>query len=188
MNDFTILADKFLVAMPSLEDPDFFHSVVYICEHSEEGAMGIIVNHPLDLPSSELLTHMGIETTEQSLDLLPVFAGGPQQQEHGFVLHSASELEWQAQLKVSDETYITTSRDILVDIGQGHGPDNFIIALGFASWEAGQLEEELTENCWLITPSSTQIMFNIPHDSRWRAAASRMGIDFNTMTNDLGHA
>lgn len=181
------LANHFLIAMPRLADPNFFHTVTYICEHTTEGALGIVINRPLEMRLGEILTHMDIPNTDPRAADIPVHMGGPVQQERGFVLHTPLG-DWEATLKVTDEIGITTSRDILTAIAEGRGPQQVLIALGYAGWGGGQLEQEMADNAWLSGPANTQILFEIPEAQRWEAAAASLGVDLNLLSGDVGHA
>jgi putative transcriptional regulator len=173
--------------MPSLSDPNFSQTVTYVCEHNEKGAMGIVINRPLDLTLGEVLSHMQI-TAGQKLDVKrPVLIGGPVQGEHGFVLHTPVG-QWSSSLEVSDGIAVTTSRDILLALADGKGPEHFLVALGYAGWDAGQLEKEMAENAWLSGPADSHVLFDVPLDKRWIAAAALLGIDLNLLSSDVGHA
>lgn len=181
------LRDHFLLAMPTLSEGIFSHSITYICEHGESGAMGIVINQPLDLTVGEIFEHLQINASDDFSDL-PVMAGGPVQIDHGFVLHRNSHPNWEASLKVTDEITLTTSRDILRAIANGSGPDEHLIALGYAGWSAGQLEQELAENSWLTLPANSDIIFSTPAEQRLNAAAAQLGIDMNLISGEAGHA
>ncbi|HHJ13987.1 MAG TPA: YqgE/AlgH family protein [Gammaproteobacteria bacterium] len=183
----TSLTNQFLIAMPALEDPNFFHSVTYICQHDEEGAMGLVINRPLNMQLGEILQHIRIRDASDEARQLPVFLGGPVQTERGFVLHSPLQ-EWEATMKVTDSIGITSSLDILHAIARGEGPDRKLITLGYAGWGAGQLEHELANNAWLSAPADPEVMFSLPVEQRWRAAASRLGVDLDLLSGDTGHA
>lgn len=183
----TSLTNHFLIAMPQLEDPNFFHTVTYICEHNQQGAMGIVINRPLDLTVGEVLAHMEIEFPDPPAARQTVYMGGPVQQERGFVLHRPP-TRWDATLPITDEIAITTSRDILVALGRGEGPDRALVALGYAGWGAGQLEQEIAENAWLSGPADPGILFETASEQRWEAAAALLGVDLNLLSGDAGHA
>ncbi len=184
------LTNQFLIAMPSLADPNFSQSVTYICEHSQEGALGIIINHPLDIQLSEVLQHMNIEAETPAILNRPVFLGGPLQRERGFVIHSPIG-SWDSVLNIAD-IGVASSRDILEAIARGTGPKHTLVALGYAAWGPGQLEKELASNDWLNGPASARVLFDLPFDlsreQRWHAAAALTGIDLNRLSNDVGHA
>lgn len=189
MSVYTSLQNHFLIATPGMQDPNFVRSVVYICEHSPEGAMGIIVNTPLQLELGDVLDNMNIKTLDQKILHTPVLAGGPIQQERGFVIHRLDKNHsWESSLALNTQISITTSKDILEAIADQKGPDDLIIALGYAGWESGQLEKEIAQNSWLCGPADPNILFNIPIEQRWRAAGALLGIDMDNLSYDVGHA
>lgn len=187
MADTQFLTNHFLIAMPALADPNFFHTVTYICEHDSDGAMGLVINRPLELSLGEILTHMSIDQVSAEAARVPVFQGGPMQTERGFVLHQPLG-SWEATLKVSEDIGVTASQDILNAIAEGAGPQRAMIVLGYAGWAAGQLEREMAENAWLSGPANAQILFETPIDKRWEAAAACLGVDLNLLSSDAGHA
>lgn len=185
----TSLKDHFLIAMPNMADPRFSHSVIYICEHSSEGAMGLVINLPLNISLGDILLNMNITTEDETINHLPVLAGGPIQQERGFVLHRPlAEQKWESSLSLTQHISVTTSKDILFALAHHKGPKDVIIALGYASWEAGQLEQEIAQNTWLCGPADPQILFDVAPENRWRAAGALLGIDMDCMSTDIGHA
>jgi len=149
--------------------------------------MGIVINQPLDLSVEEIFEHLQI-TARQDFSTMPVMAGGPVQIDHGFVLHRKCEKTWEASLKVTPEITLTTSRDILRAIANDKGPNDHLIALGYAGWAAGQLEQELADNSWLTMPANSDIIFSTPADQRLGAAAASLGIDMNLISGEAGHA
>ena len=181
------LKSQLLIAMPSLEDPNFSRTVTYICEHNDQGAMGIVLNRPTDLSLSDVLRHMDIEGGLGNAGEQIVYLGGPVEEERGFVLHSHSP-PWDSTLAVNDAISVTTSRDILEAMARGNGPAHTLVALGYAGWGAGQLERELQENAWLSGPSDESILFELPPDQRWEAAARLLGVDVNLLSSEAGHA
>lgn len=181
------LRNHFLLAMPSLSEGIFCHSITYICEHGESGAMGIVINQPLELSVEEIFDHLQIDS-QRDFSEEPVLAGGPVQIDHGFVLHRGSGKQWEASLTVTEEITLTTSRDILRAIASGTGPEEHLIALGYAGWSAGQLEQELAENAWLSLPADSEIIFQTPAERRLSAAAEQLGIDINLISSEAGHA
>lgn len=185
------LQHHFLIAMPALEDPLFKRSVVYICEYNEDGAMGIIINKPLEnLQVAGVLEKLDIvpDPVDPTLRLdKPVFIGGPLAEDRGFILHSPGN-NFSSSISISDEVTITTSRDVLETLGTPDQPQNVLVALGYSSWEKGQLEEEIMENAWLTAPASTDILFRTPIAERWREAARLVGVDIHNMPSDAGHA
>ncbi len=188
MSDFVSLKNHLLIAMPSLQDHNFAKSVTLVCEHNPDGAMGIVINHPLDFSTKELLSHMEIPTSDdQSQNINPVFAGGPVQTDRGFVVHRAEQL-WKSSIQLEDQISITTSSDILHAIARHEVSNEAFVALGYAGWEAGQLEQELLENSWLTVPVDADILFNTDIEKRWESAAKLLGIDINNISASSGHA
>lgn len=187
MNDIAHLKNHFLIAMPGLADPNFAHTVTYVCEHNRDGAMGIVINRPTDLSLGEVFEHLGIESGVKTDVAAPVFEGGPMQREHGFILHSPAG-SWDSSLAVTESIAITTSRDILEAIAAGDGPTKTLFALGYAGWGAGQLEEEMAANAWLSGPAEPHILFDLAVEQRWLAAAALLGVDLNLLSSDVGHA
>ena len=181
------LTNQFLIAMPSLADPNFHRTVTLMCAHSEDGAMGIVINRPLDIKLTSVLDHMSIETAANDVDRIPVLQGGPVQRERGFVIHHPPG-EWEAVLTLGEEIGIATSKDILTAVAQGQGPERAIIALGYAGWGAGQLEQEVQQNAWLSGPADSRIIFDTPYEERWSSAARLLGIDPHNLSTDAGHA
>jgi len=181
------LTDHFLIAMPALADPNFARTVTYVCEHNEEGALGIVINRPADLRLGELFEHMEMEITAGDAMDRNVYMGGPVQRERGFVLHDPDR-EWDGSMKISEDVAITTSRDILEALAQGAGPRRYLVALGYAGWGPGQLETEMAENAWLSGPADANIIFSISDEERWRAAAALLGVDLTLLSSDAGHA
>lgn len=182
----TFFTDQFLIAMPTLADPNFFHSVTYICEHNADGAFGLVINRPLDLTLAEVASQMSLSSPPTALATLTAYAGGPVGAERGFVVHEPVG-EWQGTLRVNNKIGVTTSRDIVEAICRGEGPNKFLVVIGYAGWEAGQLEQEMIDNAWLTTPARAEILFDTPVEKRWEAAASMFGIDLTRMSPDVGH-
>lgn len=183
----TNLTNHFLIAMPGMRDPQFARTVTYVCQHSDEGALGIIVNRPIELTLKDIMTQMKIDAIDARLADIPVFSGGPMQPERGFVLHESGEEEWTSTLRLSDRLSLTTSRDILEAMGRGEGPDNALVALGYAGWGKGQLEDEIIQNAWLNAEAEQSIIFRQPPAKRWKAAARLMGVDISLLTTQAGH-
>ena len=184
----TFLKNHFLIAMPNLGDPNFYHSVTYICEHNDEGAMGIVINRPSTITLEDLLPQMGLEPDPRYV-ATAVLEGGPVEPDHGFLIHSSDgKSNWKSSMPITDHIALTTSRDILETLTTSEGPDKLIIALGYAGWGAGQLEQEILENSWLTVPANEEILFNLPFDKRWQAAADIIGIDLNQLSSEAGHA
>jgi len=187
MTDFNSLANHFLIAMPSLADENFARSVTLICEHSNEGAMGIVINRLTDLHLGDIFEQLGIEQAKASHAQSAVYLGGPVQNNRGFVLHEPLG-NWESTLPVTDKFGVSTSRDILEAIAENRGPERFVVALGYAGWGAGQLEREISENSWLSGPASREIVFDMPVEQRWKAAAQLVGVDLTTISGEAGHA
>jgi putative transcriptional regulator len=183
----TNLTNHFIIAMPSLLDDNFNHTVTYICEHNEYGSFGIVINRKTDVTLDEIIHQMDIEVSESIVRDKYIYHGGPVQQERGFILHKPLG-EWSSSLKINDHLALTTSRDILEAIALNEGPEQSIIALGYAGWSAGQLEQELANNTWLNCPADEQIIFNIPAEKRWQAAADLLGVNLQLLSSDTGHA
>jgi putative transcriptional regulator len=181
------LRDQFLISMPHMHDAHFEHTVTYICDHSEYGAMGIVINRPLDLRLDALLEHLNTADSLQIKDNRQIYAGGPVQGERGFVLHATQDSPWLATYQVTDEVCLTTSIDILEDIAAGTGTPDALIALGYAGWGAGQLEREISDNAWLSCPANLDILFRLPAEQRLHAAASILGINLDLLTAQVGH-
>ena len=183
----TNLTNQFLIAMPSLKDPNFEKTVTYICAHNEEGAMGIVINKPLGIELGEIFSQMDIKCDLSRAKEKTVFQGGPVQIDRGFILHHSG-CKWDSSISVSNSICVTTSKDILESIASGEGPDESLIALGYAGWGSGQLEQELMNNAWLNGPADIDIIFNTPHEQCWYAAAEHMGVDIERLSSDIGHA
>jgi len=187
MSTFMTLKNHFLIAMPALLDPNFFRSVTYICEHDAEGALGIIINQPINVYLENVFKQIGIDNIHPMIKQQIVFAGGPVHRERGFVLHD-SQNTYKNTLKISETISLTTSPDILEAIAENRGPGLFLFALGYAQWTPGQLETELATNAWLSGPASSEVIFTLPVEQRWRAAAALMGVDVDRLSDNMGHA
>lgn len=187
INVTTSLKNNFLIAMPSLKDPNFSQTVTYLCEHSEDGAMGIVINRPMSINLGEILFHIKMETTDPVIKNQLVYHGGPVQPERGFVLHCPTG-DWDSTLKVTENIAVTTSQDILAVISQGKGPEQHLVALGYAGWAPGQLEQEIAANSWLNGPADPQILFTTKCEHRWQAAATLLNVDLNLISHTAGHA
>jgi putative transcriptional regulator len=186
MNQATYLTNQFIIAMPNLADPNFSHTVAFLCQHNQDGALGIVINRPTDMKLGEIFKQMDIKVIAPATAEIPVFAGGPVQQDRGFVVHTGGG-DWHATMAVSETISLTTSRDVLEAIAAGEGPEQYLIALGYAGWGAGQLEKEIMDNAWLNTPYGKQVLFDTPVNLRWNAAAEQIGIDINQLTAPAGH-
>ncbi|OIR10317.1 hypothetical protein GALL_76290 [mine drainage metagenome] len=181
------LTNHFLIAMPAMTDPFFAKSLTYVCEHNEQGAMGIVVNRPISLTLSELFAQINMPLKPVELEDVLVHFGGPVQTDRGFVLHDTGG-PWQSTLQVNDKIGLTTSRDILQAVGEGQGPQRLLVTLGYAGWSEGQLEQELADNAWLSVLASEHILFELPAEERLPAAMALLGIDFASLSDEAGHA
>ena len=180
------LSNQLLIALPAMADPNFARTVALICQHDEQGAMGVVVNRASEYTLGQVLSHMVIGSDDQALCARPVLHGGPVHQERGFVLHDG-EREWESSLRVGQHLYLTTSRDILEAMARGDGPRNALFTLGCAGWGAGQLEQELAEDSWLTVPADPEVLIDAPLDERWQLAASRIGVDLFRLAGYSGH-
>ena len=185
--DFQSFRNHFLIAMPALVEGLFAHSVTYVCEHSDQGAMGIVINQPMGLPLRDILDHLDIDDARSHLDD-PVMAGGPVQTDRGFVLHRTSEQRWESTIVITEEISLTTSRDILNAMAHAQGPSDTLVALGYAGWGAGQLEDEIASNAWLTLPADSAIIFEVPVAQRLTAAAAKLGVNMALISSSAGHA
>ncbi|AXW86043.1 hypothetical protein AU509_07540 [Lonsdalea britannica] len=185
------LQHHFLIAMPALQDPVFKRSVVYICEHGEDGAMGLIINKPMEqFTVDDILKKLKITPPESKSDIRldkPVFSGGPLADDRGFILHTP-QAGFASSISVSPDTMITTSKDVLETMGTVDQPNNTLVALGYTAWEGGQLESELLDNAWLTVKADQDILFHTPIADRWRVAAKKLGVDIHMIASDAGHA
>lgn len=185
------LTNHFLVAMPGMKDPYFQRSVIYVCEHNEDGAMGLMINAPIDITIGKMLEKVDVQASHpklqtESLDK-PVLNGGPVSEDRGFILHQPKD-NYESSIKMSDYLSVTTSRDILSVLGTEAEPNHYIVALGYSGWEAGQLEIELSENSWLTVEADPNVMFDTPINERWQKAVQMLGIDVAQLSSDIGHA
>jgi len=181
------LKNHFLIAMPSLNDTFFYRSVIYLCEHDDEGSMGLIINRPTQIMLDELLAHINISSNAAPQKTTPILFGGPVQKSQGLVLHDSAG-NWNSSKQISDNIFLTTSTDILKTIGTEEGPEHTLVALGYAGWGAGQLEQEIADNSWLTVAANDDILFHTPSKQRWQAAATLLGIDINLISDVAGHA
>ncbi|WP_166266856.1 YqgE/AlgH family protein [Marinobacter caseinilyticus] len=178
------LGGHLLIATPYLGDPRFHGAIVFLCDHSEAGALGVMINRPLDISLGEILEQLDMDGGE--LDC-PVYSGGPVEQERGFVLHTPA-AQWQTTSEVAAGIRLTTSKDVLTSIGRGEGPSHYLVALGYAGWSEGQLEAELAGNAWLTCPATTDLVFETPCEKRYAAVLAHLGIDLNQLSDSIGHA
>ena len=185
------LQHHFLIAMPSLQHPQFKRAVIYICEHNAEGAMGLVINKPIDLFTVEtVLKKLHITPSPRDAEIYlndPVLAGGPLADDRGFILHSP-QAGFCSSIRISPDTMITTSKDVLKTLGTPQQPDNVLVALGYAGWQKGQLEQELMDNVWLTSEADPAILFHTPMADRWHEAANKLGINIFNIALQAGHA
>jgi putative transcriptional regulator len=181
------LTNHFLIAMPNMADPYFARSLTFICEHNEQGALGVVVNRPIEMNLATLFERLSLPLASDAMGSEPVFFGGPVHTDRGFVLHEPVG-DWQSTLSVHDKLGLTTSKDILEAVGVGEGPSRILVTLGYSGWAAGQLENELKQNAWLTVEASPGIIFGLPAEKRLPAAMQLLGIDFATLSEEAGHA
>ena len=182
------LQDHFLIAMPAMGDPNFNGTVAYLCKHSDQGALGIIINRPLDIQVREVFRQLSFDVLDNEQADRPVLGGGPVQPDMGFVLHQ-SEADYDSTLDTTGaEIKVTVSKDILRGMAQGQGPQPALVALGYAGWDAGQLESEIAANAWLSAPADPVIVFDTPFHERWAAGAALLGVDISQLSSYSGHA
>lgn len=181
------LRNHLLIAMPSMGDPNFDHTVTLVCQHDEYGAFGVTINRALEMTVGELLGQLDIEVRDPHIAGQLALSGGPVQSEQGFVLHDGMR-NWESTLRIEENLALTSSRDILTDIANGLGPEHFLLVLGCAGWSPGQLEHEIKENAWLTCPATQPILFDVPYAQRWHGAARTIGVDVNLLGVEAGHA
>src|SRR4249920_770482 len=188
------LTNQFLIAMPGMADDTFSGTVVYLCEHSEKGALGLVINKPIDITLANLFEKVDLSLEGSDLAEVPVYFGGPVQTERGFVLHEPTSAEGQdggpynSSLKVEGGLEMTTSKDVLEAISSGAGPKKVLVTLGYSGWGAGQLEEEMSRNGWINVDAEPGIIFDTPVGQRYGKALSLLGIDASMLSSDAGHA
>ena len=188
MNNTTpYLKHHFLIAMPHMADPRFAQTLIYLIEHNQDGAMGLVINQPSGLSLADILEQLRPDEPAPPLSQsLPIFSGGPVQVDRGFVLHPA-DTHFRATLALGP-LGMTTSQDVLFAIADGEGPERHLITLGYAGWGPGQLDSELVDNAWLSCPAQPEILFDLPHDQRLNAAAASLGVDLSRLSSQAGHA
>ncbi|MGC1410679.1 MAG: YqgE/AlgH family protein [Acetobacteraceae bacterium] len=182
-----LLTGQLLIAMPAMEDPRFSQSVIYLCAHTPEGAMGLVLNRPLQRPKfDDLLRQLEVAPVPPARRIT-LCAGGPMDNARGFVLHTT---DWtgEGSLRVDDTVALTASLDVLKAIAEGHGPREGLLALGYAGWGPGQLDAEIQQNAWLSVPSDETIVFDDDHDTKWRRALGKLNIDPLLLSGAAGHA
>ena len=181
------LTGHFLIAMPAMANPYFAKSLTLICEHNEDGAMGIVLNRPTDMQLDTLFEQVKLKIKDTALASAAVHFGGPVQLERGFVLHQPVGA-WKSTLAIDDATALTTSLDILEAVADGHGPQKILVTLGYAGWSAGQLEQELAENAWLSVPAQSTVIFDLPPAEKLAAATALLGVNYTQLSDGAGHA
>jgi len=181
------LTHHFLIAMPSMADPYFAKTLTYICEHNDQGALGLVVNRPIDMTLQALFERLSLSITDVALSESPIYFGGPVQTDRGFVLHEPAG-NWQSTLRVGEMIGLTTSKDILEAVGRGEGPKRMLVTLGYAGWSPGQLEQELSQNAWLTVEAKDAILFDIPAEERLPKAMQLLGLDYARLQDEAGHA
>ncbi|WP_295995505.1 YqgE/AlgH family protein [Rugamonas sp.] len=184
------LANHFLIAMPSMEDPVFSGTVVYVCEHNENGVLGVVINKPTDMTMQVLFERIDLKL-QAGLDMpisdAPIMFGGPVQDDRGFVLHTPG-TRYSSSLTVTDEVAFTTSIDVLEAVAAGTGPSRMLVSIGYSGWSPGQLEDEIGRNGWLTVGADARILFEMPVEERYVAAMRLLGIDPLMLTSEAGHA
>jgi putative transcriptional regulator len=181
------LTNQLLIAMPTLGDPNFAQTVTLVCDHNARGALGLILNKPLPMRMHEVFDQLEIKLAKGLLSDRKVLRGGPMQTDRGFVVHRAGG-DWDSTLEVSDTLHVTTSRDILAAMARGEGPQEAVVALGYAGWGCGQLEDEIRANAWLSAPVDAGIIFDTPFESRWHAAGRLLGVELSRISPISGNA
>jgi putative transcriptional regulator len=181
------LTNNLLIAMPGMADPNFNSTVTLVCEHNAEGALGIVINRPMSMNLGGLLEQLSLDDADKTVASSPVLDGGPVGRERGFVLHDPHGT-FETSVEVSNDIQLTLSRDVLDAMAAGSGPDKSLVALGYAGWEPGQLEQEMLHNTWLSVPANSEIIFDVPFTERWSVAAEIIGVDISQMSSHAGHA
>ncbi len=187
-SDASNLSNQFLIAMPGMVDSSFAGSVIYVCEHSARGALGLVINRPTDIVLKDLFDRIELPLEQPELAARTVYYGGPVQTERGFVLHDPTDRAYASTLQVAGGLQMTTSKDVLEHISASDGPKRFFVALGYSGWSAGQLEDEIARNGWLTVEADSNIVFDVAVEQRFDAAMSLMGISAMSLSNTAGHA
>ena len=181
------LTQHFLIAMPNMVDPHFAKTLTFICEHNDQGALGVVINRPIEMNLQTLLEQISIPLESDVLKSIPVHFGGPVQVDRGFVLHMPVG-QWQSTLAVGSEIGLTTSKDILQAVARGEGPRQILVTLGYAGWAPGQLEHELAQNAWLTVQARPEVIFGLLPEERLPAAMHLLGVDYASLSEQVGHA
>lgn len=183
----TSLANHLLVAMPSIVDPNFKRSVIYVCEHQVQGTVGLIINRPMQYPLGLVFDQLHIEPIRVECNRLPLLFGGPIQPERGFVIHRPLG-GWRSSLALQEGVTVTTSNDIIRAIAADQGPKDVLVALGYVGWSENQLNQEVMDNTWLVCPFKPEILYEVPFENRWECAGLTIGVKMNQLTSSVGHA
>lgn len=186
-SNFNSLVNHFLIAMPQLRDSYFANTVIYIWRHSEDGALGLVVNLPIRMQMDEVFEQLGVSCLKNDSGSQIVLSGGPVESEKGFILHDGPP-RWPSSIPITDKLTITTSRDILSDIGKGEGPEHYLLALGCAGWGPGQLEKEIRNNSWFTCPATSEIIFSTDFANKPEMAAATLGFSMDQLTTDVGYS
>ena len=182
------LANRFLVSMPQMEDPNFTRTVILLCKHDKDGAVGIVVNRLTEHRIGDIFDQLDIEPSSGIYASKPVLNGGPVYPELGLIVHDDIHKNWESSIEIGERLRLTSSRDILDDMARGNGPDRVVMSLGYAGWAAGQLESEIRENVWFTTPADHGILFNEDVTDKWHQAAALLGIETSQFSSEVGHA
>lgn len=183
----TSLANHLLIAMPSLTDPNFKKSVIYVCEHHVQGTVGLIINRPMKFPLGLVFDQLHIEPTCPESIHLPLLYGGPLQPERGFVIHRPFG-DWRSSLALREGVTVTTSSDIIRAIAADKGPKDVLVTLGYVAWNENQLGQEVLDNVWLVCPYYPELLYDVPFDKRWEYAGMKIGVNMNLISSESGHA
>lgn len=181
------LANQLLIAMPSLDDGNFKRSLIYICEHHEQGSVGLVINQPMTWPLGFVFEQLNIEANSQKQKEKPLLFGGPEQPERGFVIHRQHGA-WQSSLMLQEDVTVTTSNDIIRALATDQGPQDALVTLGYAGWATGQLEQEIKDDAWLVCPYASELLYDVPFENRWEAAGQSIGVNMIHFTGTSGHA
>jgi putative transcriptional regulator len=173
--------------MPAMTDPFFSKSVTFICEHNQDGAMGVVINRPIDMTLDALFEQIQLDINNKPIATNAVYFGGPVQTDRGFVLHQPAG-EWNSTIAIHGDTALTTSKDVLEAVARGEGPQKMLVALGYAGWTAGQLEEEMAKNAWLSVKAADSVIFDLPNADKLDAAMGLLGVSFDQLSEQAGHA
>ena len=183
----TSLANHLLIAMPSLHDPNFAKSVIYVCEHTAQGTVGLMINRPLQYPLGLVFDQLQIEPSRVENNRLPLLFGGPIQPERGFVIHRPFG-GWRSSLALREGVTVTTSNDIIRAIATDNGPKDVLVTLGFVGWGENQLDQEVINNTWLVCPYKPELLYDVPFEERWEYAGLTIGVKMNQLSASVGHA